>query len=1249
MKKFNLITKLIVLFFSANIYSQNNLQGIIVEKYYQPNAADVAAAGAGTTLTTNHIVFRVYAEVAQGWKVLSVKGAAGAVSRPLVVSTTTSFYNTSTTTNNTAAIDNVSWLDSYFAMGAVGPNMLGILKADDAVGSILTASSALQNNPGTCFNGPIDGTNGIDGVTTGTDMDVTVLGLSNAEKNLTVNISQENGTWYNLSGSTSGTESTTNRVLLGQFTTDGIFSFKLNIALKNFNTIPTQTQEYVYGDAEPGEIVKTFLNYTFVPNVLPTLSFGVAVPNISGQITGTSRTFNLTSADPTSGGSITSVELFEAPVTSGGVVGTPVSLGNATPGSGSAYSKSRTFSTPGIYQISAVSTDVDCGKTTVVYSPNITVAQNTAPTATLTATTTSPYTIAGSAPTYGNVYQGATLTLSCAGNDNDGTINAVEFYSNATGTAVQIGTTIVPNPLAATTTQTQSYTIPSNYSGTLSLYARVKDDQNVWSTNNTITMNVVPNPVPVVTLTAPTSSTSIIAPNPVTLSATASDDGSVTQVDFLVDNVSVGIDNTSPYSVSWTSTAGTHTFKAVATDNMSALGYSSTVTVDVVDPNAPPYKVSDLTQYCDQNTYLMPVTVMPTYTVNNVIGYDIVLNYNAAKLTPTGDIIMNTAALGLINPSYVDAVSSIMPVNGTGNTSGTLNISLYLNSSAPVNTFFTGTDKNICFVKFNRNGLGSVESTPVAIASLNESYYNQVVSKGSANGTAASIKNTTYVGNLQFWFDNQAMPYTQGTNLITEVNGSIVTTGATATINTDQLTIPTSVSNVIAGMKVVANGVTPGTTVSSIAGNVITLSANTPVAILVSDEITFVSATAVTPNASGSFTHSLLNGQKLRISRDISSNQTVQGVINAADAVIAKTVVLGGNYTPSIYQMLAMDVNLDGKVSAGDVSQMKQRATSSYGEFRQAWNYSAAGVSNGQPSKDWVFVDQTTVSSDAAYQISSTFPAQTTQTVGGVTSNVGYSKNNVPVVNFNLNANVLNYSTCPLVETETYKGIMLGDANGSYATLAASTGLKSENAAVVLDLASAVKEGNTFRIPVSFESTESTNALDFAVRFNENNVSFAELNNVAVGMEASSFMNEADRTLRFTGFDVANFAVGATVAELVLQSNNETISEKDIIADLALVNGKPVDVKFEKSSEAIQSVFNVSIYPNPSNGAFSVQATENAIVDVYDMNGKQITASQVISSNGKVNIDLNNVEAGVYLVRVQNETFSTTKRIVIEK
>jgi hypothetical protein len=717
-----------------------------------------------------------------------------------------------------------------------------------------------------------------------------------------------------------------------------------------------------------------------------------------------------------------------------------------------------------------------------------------------------------------------------------------------------------------------------------------------------------------------------------------------------VDNALVGSGTlaSGSYTYSYTATPGIHTFYAKATDTYGAMTNSSTATVDIADPNALSYKIKNVTQNCDAVSYCMPVSVASTYTVANVIGYDISLSYDATKVTPTGNITLSSTTNGLINPNYVETnVAIATPVNGVGS----MQITLNLNGAAGSGVYFAGTNKDIFCVEFMKsNGFAAVDNAVFTNLSVQESYITGVTTKPGSDGTAYSVKNTTYISNLEFWSDNQAIKYdvaNPSTYLKTDIKGSVSTT-ADATLASTSMTVA-SATGVAAGMIVFANGVPAGTTVSSISGTTVTLSAATTAALSSTanppSAVTFVNpATPVNPNTSGVFTHSLLNGQDLRIERDIAASTPVQILVNGADAVLAKTLVLNGNFTPSVFQIMAMDVNLDGVISAGDISQMKQRATLFIPEYRQAWNYTTAGVSNGQPSKDWVFVDVTRLST-APYQISTTFPAQTV-TNGAP---VGYSKSNVPVVPFNLPAKVTNYSTCPIVEVETYKGIMLGDVNGSYATFTANGLLKSENGAVVLDLASAVKEGNTFRIPVSFESTESTNALDFAVRFNENNVSFAELNNVAVGMEASSFMNQADRTLRFTGFDVANFTVGSTVAELVLQSNNETISEKDIIADLALLNGKPVDVKFEKSSEAIQSVFNVSIYPNPSNGAFSVQATENAIVDVYDMNGKQITASQVISSNGKVNIDLNNVEAGVYLVRVQNETFSTTKRIVIEK
>ena len=1207
MKKFNLLTKVFVLFLSANSFAQG-LEGIIVEKYYIPNAADVAAHTANGTVNTalnaNSVVYRVYVDMAANYKLTNIWGNTA---HPLTINTTTAFFNDGNGVDVNGGMNQNSWkantagLDSYLTMGNVVSGKQGVLKSEDTDGTIGNTQSLLANNPGGCYGDPIMGTSGKDGMITGSNNAYSNLGLPTS-----LNIfDQTNGGSFTMNGGSIAVlagvagPTSTNKVLIGQFTTDGVFTFALNIQIKN--TLTNAVEIYVPSSATGSEQV--FAGLTLAANTPPTISM-TASPSTSGIITGTSMTLTATAAD-VNGGTITGVEFFDNGVSIG--AGT-LATGTSTNGT---YTKTYVASVNGAHAITVKATDNECASTTTS-NYNITVAANQAP---VVSNLTAP----------ASAYLGTSVNFTCTAADQDGTVASVEFFVNG----VSIGTD-------NTSPYSYSYSIPTNVNGSYSVQAKATDNLGLVGAFASATMSVVANTPPTCVLTNPTSSQLITAPTVISLTATATDGDGVTGVDFYVNGTLVGSDATSPYAYDWTSTAGIKTFYAKATDAFGAFTNSASVTLDIADPNALPYKIKDNTQNCDASTYCMPVAVASTYTVDNVIGYDILLNYDASKLTPTGNVTVNNV---LINPNYVETAVSIGAPSGSN---GTMQISLYLNSNAPASAEFAGTNTDIFCVQFAKTaGFNPVDSAALSISSIQESYYTGVILKTANTGKAYSVKNNTYEGSLVFWSDNQAIKYNSASPssyLITNVNGSLSTTG-TATSGSTAVTIPNTVSGVVAGMKVVANGVPAGTTVASVSGTTVTLSAATTAA-LSSTNVTFVSATAVQPNTSGAFTHSLLNGQDVRIERDIVNINSVQLLVNGADAVLAKTLLLSGNFTPTVYQIMALDVNLDGVISAGDISQIKQRATLAIPEFRQAWNYSAAGVSNGQPSKDWVFVDQTRVNTLAAYQISSTFPAN---------DGIGYSKSQVPVAPFNLAANVTNYSTCPIVETETYKGIMLGDVNASYATFTANGILKSEEGAVVLDLASAVKEGNTFRIPVSIESTESANALDFAVRFNENNVSFSELNNVAVGMEANAFMNETDRTFRFTGFDVANFKVGSTVAELVLQSNNETISEKDIIADLALINGKPVDVKFEKSSEAIQSVFNVSIYPNPSNGVFSVQATENAIVDVYDMNGKQITASQVISSNGKVNIDLNNVEAGVYLVRVQNETFSTTKRIVIEK
>jgi hypothetical protein len=101
--------------------------------------------------------------------------------------------------------------------------------------------------------------------------------------------------------------------------------------------------------------------------------------------------------------------------------------------------------------------------------------------------------------------------------------------------------------------------------------------------------------MPTVALTAPANGANISG-NAVTVSATASDNISVAGVQFKIDGVNVGAEDTaSPYSIAWNSTLtanGTHTLTAVARDAAGNLTTSAGVTVSVFNADTVPPSVS---------------------------------------------------------------------------------------------------------------------------------------------------------------------------------------------------------------------------------------------------------------------------------------------------------------------------------------------------------------------------------------------------------------------------------------------------------------------------------------------------------------------------------------------------------------------------------------------------------------------------------------------------------------------------------
>jgi RHS repeat-associated protein len=168
---------------------------------------------------------------------------------------------------------------------------------------------------------------------------------------------------------------------------------------------------------------------------------------------------------------------------------------------------------------------------------------------------------------------GTVVNVAASAYDPDGTVAYVDLVLD--------GTTRIGRDTTAPYQFSWTSTVGSH---TLAVFPR--DNLSADGLGQGITVNVVPNKVPVVSLTSPTNGANIATGTVINLTAAASDsDGSVQRVEFYVDGILVGQDTVAPYTVAWNSTLGTHTVVAKAVDNLNVVGTSTTSNITV---NRPP-------------------------------------------------------------------------------------------------------------------------------------------------------------------------------------------------------------------------------------------------------------------------------------------------------------------------------------------------------------------------------------------------------------------------------------------------------------------------------------------------------------------------------------------------------------------------------------------------------------------------------------------------------------------------------------
>jgi len=205
---------------------------------------------------------------------------------------------------------------------------------------------------------------------------------------------------------------------------------------------------------------------------------------------------------------------------------------------------------------------------------------NTASATTQATTDTTAPTVSITSPSSGTTYTTSqNVTINATASDNVG-VTKVEFYDGG-----------VLKGSDTTSPYTYAWTVSNSVNGTHSWTAKAYDaaGNTTISTAVALTVNIpeVDTTAPTVSISSPASGTTYTTVQTVTITASASDNVGVAQVEFYDGSTLKGTDTTSPYSYAWAITGsvnGTHSWTAKAFDGAGNTTVSSAVSLTVNIP-----------------------------------------------------------------------------------------------------------------------------------------------------------------------------------------------------------------------------------------------------------------------------------------------------------------------------------------------------------------------------------------------------------------------------------------------------------------------------------------------------------------------------------------------------------------------------------------------------------------------------------------------------------------------------------------
>ena len=205
---------------------------------------------------------------------------------------------------------------------------------------------------------------------------------------------------------------------------------------------------------------------------------------------------------------------------------------------------------------------------------------------------------------------------------------------------------------------------------------------------------------------------------------------------------------------------------------------------------------------------------------------------------------------------------------------------------------------------------------------------------------------------------------------------------------------------------------------------------------------------------------------------------------------------------------------------------------------------------------------------------------------------------------------------------------------------------------IVFDCSQLTGVTGAIQIPVSIISDDTIYSVDFSLKYDHSALQYDTTVDVTTYLQALSFYNAVDSTIRFTSSTFTPVKHDTTLALVKFILLSPAFATGNLYTFKGYLNGTVCSIKYIPPSPlGINSLSNdniISMYPNPANDEVTVNFKRADYMEVSNAIGEKLYAENVYGSS-TINLNTSLLSNGLYFVKVIEGQNSSVKKLMISK